>query len=234
MKSHFDTYTLHARFFPCIISALPLFILAFFLSEDVELKQIGQFLGSLKFYGGITLSAVGLYFYAQIIRFVSKLFEASYFDKGRGFPTTYLMTYADQTYSKSYKDKYREFIKKDFDINLLDETGEAKDIDEAKKHLRETTKHVILKVQDGNLVLKHNIWYGFIRNLVGGAIFSLLFCAVNVVAGTAILKNHRLVIISAVLMIPYAFLLIFWKKLLRQNAEAYAKQLIAEYISSGR
>ena len=231
MKRQIDRYTPYARFFPCIISALPLFILAFFLSADVELKELGQFLGSLKFYGGITLSAVGLYFYAQVIRFVSKLFEASYFDKGRGFPTIYLMTYADQTYSKSYKDKYREFIRKDFGINLLDETGEANDIEEAKKRLSEATKHVILKVKDGQLVLKHNVWYGFVRNLIGGAAFSLLFCAINIVGGAVILKSPRLIEISVVLMIPYAFLLVFWKPLLRQNAEAYARQLIAEYIS---
>ena len=233
MKWSVDRYTLQARFFPTIISALPLVVLAFFLSQDAQLNQLGKFLISLKFYGGITLSVVAIYFYAQLIRFVSKLFEASYFIKASGFPTTYLMTYVDDTYSKSYKDKYRQLIRRDFDMQLLDETGEAKDTDEARKRLNEVTKHVILKLKGGHLIGKHNIWYGFVRNIIGGAVFSLAFCAVNIVSGAVILKNPHLVIVSAVLVIPYAFLLIFWKPLLRQNAEAYAKQLIAEYISSG-
>lgn len=234
MKFSIDRYTLQARFFPCVISALPLFVLAFFVSGDVELKQLAQFLGSLKFYGGITLSAVALYFYVQIIRFVSKLFEASYFTEAMGFPSTYLMTYADERYSRSYKDRYRELIKRDFDMDLLDETAEAEDTDEAKKRLNEATKQVILRLKDGHLIMKHNVWYGFVRNVIGGAVFSMAFCAVNIVSGAVILKNPRLVIISAVLVIPYAFLLVFWKPLMKQNAEAYAHQLFAEYVSENR
>ena len=234
MKILFDEYTWKARFFPCIISVLPLFVLAFFLSGDVELKNLAEFLCSLKFYGGITLSVVALYFYAQIIRFVSKLLEASYFTKAKGFPTTYLMSYADDTYSESYKDKYRKIVKQDFGIELLNKNSEASDVKEAKKRLDEVTKHVILKIKEGHLVLKHNIWYGFVRNLIGGAIFSVIFCLMDILIGAAIVKSSRLVVISVVLLIPYVLLLAFWKPLLRQNAEAYAKQLIAEYISVSR
>jgi hypothetical protein len=229
-----NRYTLYARFFPSIISALPLFVLAFFLREDVDLNELGKFLLSLKFYGGITLGIVGLYFYAQIVRFAAKLFESSYFAKGLGFPTTYLMTYADQTYSKSYKDKYRAMVKHDFNMDLLDEPAEATDPDEARKRLREVTKQVILKVKSGQLVLKHNIWYGFVRNLIGGALFSMAFCAVNLLIGVVAIKSRCLIAVSLVLIILYAFLLLFWKALMKQNAEAYAKQLIAEYISLSR
>lgn len=230
----FDKYVLLARFFPCIISVLPLLVLAFFLSGDVELRKLAEFLCSLKFYGEVTLSLVALYFYAQMIRFVSKLLEASYFIKAKGFPTTYLMSYADDTYSESYKDKYRKLVKQDFGIELLDKNGEASDVMEAKKRLDEVTKHVILKIKEGHLVLKHNIWYGFVRNLIGGAIFSVIFCLMDIVIGAAIVKSSRLVVISVVLLIPYVLLLSFWKPLLRQNAEAYAKQLIAEYVSASR
>jgi hypothetical protein len=51
MKLSFDRYTIQARFFPCIMSVLPLFVLAFFLSGDVELKNLAKFLCSLKFVG---------------------------------------------------------------------------------------------------------------------------------------------------------------------------------------
>ena len=234
MKFSIDRYILQARFFPCMISALPLFVLAFFASGDVQLKQLAQFLGSLKFYGGITLSVAALYFYAQIIRFVAKLFEASHFTKAMGFPSTYLMTYADEKYSKSYKDKYRELIRRDFGMDLLDETAEAENPDEAKKRLNEATKQVILRVKDGHLVMKHNVWYGFVRNVIGGAVFSLLFCSMNIVSGALILRSRNLVIMSSVLVIPYAFLLLFWKPLMKQNAEAYANQLFAEYFSEDR
>jgi hypothetical protein len=230
MKGRIDTYTLFARFIPAVVSAFPLFVLAFFLSGDVQLRQLGQYLVKLKFYGGITLSVVGLYFYAEVIRFVSKLFQVSLFADGLDFPTTYLMTYSDGTHSRNYKDKYRTLIKRDFDIDLLDETAERSDPTEAKKRLREATKQVILKVGDGRLVLKHNKSYGLVRNLIGGAVFSLAFCVVGLLIGVVALRSACLIAVSLVLFVPYAFLLFFWKPLMKQNAEAYAQQLIGEYM----
>lgn len=233
MSRLFDRYGVQGRLFPSIISSLPLLVLAFFLSEDVELKELGRYLQSVKPYAGFGVSAVALYFYAQVIRFVSKLIEDSYFIRGPGFPTTYLMTYADGTHSKDYKDRYRGKVKRDFGMDLLDETQERQDPEEAKKRLAEATKQVILKVRKGQLVFKHNVWYGFIRNLIGGAVFSLAFCALNILLGFSVLKSHRLIAVSLALAIPYVFLIIFWKPLLKQNAEAYAEQLIAEYMHAG-
>ncbi|MBN1361999.1 MAG: hypothetical protein JW993_15495 [Sedimentisphaerales bacterium] len=231
MNADFDLYTVRARFFPCILSALPLIVLTFFLSADVELSRLGQYLGTVKPYAGVGLSVVGLYFYAEVIRFISKLLEQSYFLKRSGFPTTYLMMYADSTHSKDYKNRYREKVKRDFDMELLDETGKASEPAEGQKRLAEATKQVILKVGKGKLVFKHNIWYGFIRNLIGGAPFAVVFCLVNVVVSLTYIKSTHLAVVSLVLAVPYTALLIFWKPLLSQNAEAYANQLIAEYMA---
>lgn len=232
MNASFDLYTVRARFFPAMLSALPLIVLAFFLSGDVELSKLGKYLGTVKPYAGIGVSAIALYFYAQVVRFASKLLEESFFICASGFPTTYLMTYADTTYSSTYKDKYRTNVKRDFDIDLLDETSEANDPDDARKRLAEAAKQVILKVGKGQLVFKHNVWYGFIRNVIGGSFFSLAFCCLNILIGTTVMKSTRLVVVSLALLVPYGFVLIVRKRLLRQNAEAYAKQLIAEYIAS--
>jgi len=227
----FSTYTIYARFFPCIISALPLFILWFFLSENIQLKELGTFLLSLKFYGGITLSIVFLYFYAQVLRITSKFIQKTLFLDKAGFPTTYLMTYADNTFSKNYKDKYRQLVKKQFGIDLLNENEEATDITEARKLLNEATKQVILKVKDGQLVKKQNIWYGFVRNLIGGTIYSIIFCIINIIVGSAWYKSPILVISSIILLVIYSILLLFKKQILVQNSEAYAYQLIAEFMA---
>jgi len=227
----FDTYIVYARFSPCIISALPLFILWFFLSKNIQLRELWAYLLSLKFYGGTTLAVVFLYFYAQVIRITSKVIQTKYFHSKAGFPTTYLMTYVDSTFSKSYKDKYRNLVKKQFDIDLLDESEEAADIIEARKRLNEATQLIKLRVKSGYLVLKQNIWYGFVRNLVGGVIYSIIFCIINIIVGSIIYNNTVLVVSSFVLLVIYAGVFLFRKKILIQNAEAYANQLIAEFMS---
>lgn len=227
----FNAYTIYARFFPCIISALPLFILWFFLSDNIQLKELGAYLLSLKFYGGTTLSIVFLYFYAQVLRITSKIIEKKHFQNKTGFPTTYLMMYADNTFSKSYKDKYRQLVKKQFDIDLLSESEETTDITEARKRLNEATQLIRLKIKEGHLVSKQNIWYGFVRNLVGGAIYSIIFCVMNIIVGSIWYKNPILVISSIILLVIYAIMFLFRKQIIIQNAEAYANQLIAEFMA---
>lgn len=231
MKKIVDGYSIYARFFPSIITALPLFILWFFLSKNLQLKDLMSFLLSIKFYGGITISLVFLYFYAQVIRITSKYFENKYFIKKLGFPTTYLMTYADRTFSENYKDKYRQLAKKHFDFDLLNKDEELQNPIEAQKRLNETTKQVILKVKNGQLVKKQNIWYGFVRNLIGGTIFSIIFCIINIIAGLTVHKSCLFIILSVILLVVYGGMFLFHKPILRQNAETYANQLISEFIS---
>ena len=229
----FNIYTIYARFFPAILSALPLFVLWFFLSDNIQVRELGSYLLSLKFYGGITLSIVFLYFYAQVLRITSKVIEQKQFHSNAGFPTTYLMTYTDKAFSKSYKDRYRQLVKKEVNIDLLNETEEATDIIEARKRLNEATQLIKLKIKKGYLVLSQNIWYGFVRNLIGGSIYSVLFCTINIIVGAK--YNNSLLVVSSIILFPvYAVMLLFYKQILTQTAEAYANQLVAEFMHQAK
>ncbi len=61
-----DTYTINARLFPGLLSAIPLFVLWFFLAREAEWKNLMDFILSLKFLGTISFSVVFLYFYSQV------------------------------------------------------------------------------------------------------------------------------------------------------------------------
>lgn len=224
----FNTYTINARILPAIISIIPFFILWFYIRSYLGLKDLEKFLLNIKFYGEITLSIAAIYFCSLIIRQLSKYFESKYFIHADGFPTTFLMTYSDNTFSKEYKDKYRSKIKEQFDISLLNEEEEKSNYIEAKKLLNEATKQVILKIKDGYLVKHHNIWYGFYRNFIGGTIISMVICLANIVTGLFI--NTNLTIISSALFIVYLLIFLFRKKILFGAAIDYAKQLIAEFM----
>ncbi|PYI90335.1 MAG: hypothetical protein DME97_17710 [Verrucomicrobia bacterium] len=228
-----DTYSLYARTLPALISATPLFVLWYFVRRDAEWRGLLTFVFSLRFLGAISLSAVFLYFYSHFLRYTSKWFERRYFTSRRGFPTTYFMLFHDTTYSKDYKAKFRARVKAICKLDLLDEADEHSQPLEAKNRLNECINHIRLKVGPGKLVLKHNIWYGFTRNLLGGAIYSSLFCCVNILLGLMVLKSDPLVIASAILLVIYSTLLMFHRALLFQNAEAYARQLISEFMAVG-
>lgn len=228
-----DSYSLYARFFPSIVSSLPFFVIWFFLADNLRLKELGSFLLSLEFYGGTTLSVVGLYFYAQVIRITSKWFEGKIFSTHtNGFPTTYLMMYDNETFSQAYKDTYRHLVKKHFNMDLLSIDLEKEQKLEAQKRLNEATKQVILRVGNGKLVKQHNIWYGFNRNLVGGAVYSIALCLTGL--GISVVNQDRmLALIMGCLGMLFGTILIFHRRTLKQTAESYAQQLIAEFISMG-
>jgi len=233
MKKLFDGYGIVARLFPAILCIVPALVLWFFVQVNVELRDLATFLLSIKFFGEVTLGVVALYFFTHILRATSKYFENKYFIRSRGFPTAYLMSYNDKAFSRDYKDKYRKLVKRHFDMDIFDEEQEKKDPGEARRLLDEATKQMILKVGDGQLVKKENTWYGFMRNLIGGTLFSMMFCIVAFVVGLTFCPNRVLVVVSVVLFVIYASVFLFRRRLLRQYAEVYGKQLIAEFMQLG-
>ena len=232
-----NTYAIRARHFPALLSALPFFVIWFYLSDDMELKGLASFILNIKLFGigGLTFSIIFLYFYSLITREISKYFQRHYFtgNKAKGFPTTYLMTYVDSTFSDSYKDKYRKLILDRFDFELLNKEEEKAYLSEAKKRLDEATGLVIPAIKGGYLVLSHNIWFGFWRNFIGGTIISMLLCVVGIVVGKLFVDDNKvLFFILGVLFFLYFIIFLFRKPILVHNGEAYAKQLFLEFIGS--
>ena len=237
IKKTLNPYTIFARYFPAFFCALPFFVLWYYLSDNVQLEGLASFILSIKLaeVEGLTFSIVFLHFYSLIIREISKYFQRQYFtgDKANGFPTTYLMMYADSTSSDSYKDKYRKVVSDQFDFELLNKEQEEANPIEARKRLDEATGLIKQEIQDGYLVLKHNIWFGSFRNLIGGTTISIPLCIVGIALGWFLVEDNKvLFFILGVLFFLYLILFLFRKSILVHNGEAYAKQLFFEFIGS--
>lgn len=233
MKILPDTYTIRARYLPVILSALPIFVIWFYLSDNVQFKELVSFILSLKFLGEVTISIALLYVCSLGIRELSKRFQTKYFtgDEAKGFPTTYLMTYVDSTFSDNYKDKYRKLILDQFNFELLNKDGEEADPIEAKKRLDEAAGLVRQEIKDGYLVLQHNIWFGFCRNFIGGSIISMFLCIVGILIGIFFIEDNKvLFFILGILFLLYLIVFLLRKPILVNNGEAYAKQLFSEFI----
>ena len=237
LKKVINPYTIFGRYLPAIVSALPVLVIWYYLSDNFQLEGLASFILNAKVpeAGEITFSLAILYFYSLLIREISKYFQRHYFtgDRAKGFPTTYLMTYSDSTFSDSYKDKYRELISKQFDFELLNKEDERINITEARKRLNEATDLVNTEMQSVYLVLKHNIWFGSLRNFIGGTILSMLFCAVGIFLGLSFIENNEVVIfILAFLFSFYLLVFLFRRPILVHNGEAYARKLFAEFIKA--
>ncbi|MGD8781975.1 MAG: hypothetical protein PVH88_23805 [Ignavibacteria bacterium] len=229
-KISFDRYTIIARIFPAIISSTPILLLLFELSLDENYKNFIAYITNINFYGYVSVSLVFLYFFAQLIRYTSKFFENIYFHSKDGYPTTYLLLYKNKKLSHKYKSKLREKIKKDFDFILMTESEENINFDEAKKELSDITQQILAKNRNNSFVQKHNVWYGFSRNLLGGIPFTILFSIVNILIAVIYYEDFPFMIINVFSAVISSVILMFNKVILIQNAEKFAIKLFAEYM----
>ena len=225
-----NNYLVHARLLPGILTASPVLIIGYFISQDPNLNSLVDYILSVNFLGYVSISFAFLYLHSQVSRVTSKYFENKYFRRAKGFPTTYLMAYQDGTLSSSYKDKYRAALQRCFNVSIPSVEDELQDPSEAKKLLDEATGLVVAMIGEKKLVKKHNIWYGFFRNLTGGAIFGSVFSLIGIAVGAFVLSQPLLWGTCGLLLLLYVILLVFHKPILVQNAEAYAQKLFSEFL----
>jgi hypothetical protein len=225
-----DNYTICARSFPAILSGLPLMIIICFLSGYDQYKNFITYLSNLKFYGSITLAFIAIYALGLIISTYAKYLEKRYFHNKKGFPSTYFMLYGDKEFSADYKDKFRAKVKKLLGLDLLNQSDEQKDESEAIRRLNEATKQIGLKVDNGKLVKHQNVWYGFRRNMAAGSLFGFFISAISVLLGFYFLHSNPMTIVSFALLILYAMIFLMKGYIIKSSGEAYAKQLIAEFM----
>ncbi len=231
LEKKISTYELIARYLPAILTAIPLIVLSFYVMQREESSGLISYLLSLKFLGHLSMAFVLLYFYAQIIRSTSKYFENKYFRNAQGFPTTYLMLYSNSQYSEVFKDAFRRHVKDRLGFVLCTKEEELQNGIEAIRRLNEVTKQIILAVGEGVLVGKHNQWYGFFRNLIGGSIYGSFFCIIDVIISRTAFQSNTFTAVSLCLFVVYSMLILARKPLLIQHAEAYARQLLAEFMN---
>ena len=159
----FSLYNLIARIFPTIIGLVPFFIFQYFFLNNIW--SIDSLIASAV--GNIGLSTILLYTFNQyFIRIPSKIFEDLLFSNQLYFPTTNFLMYSNKEYSNEFKNKIRQSVNADFSIKLPTADEEKKDEKVARKRIKDAIRVIIGKVEDGYLVLQHNIEYGFVRNLL--------------------------------------------------------------------
>ncbi len=219
----FSKYSLIARVFPTVLGLVPLFVFQYvFLKNSASVTLL-----IVSAVGNLSLSTILLYAFNQyIIRIPSKLFEEWLFSNQLHFPTTNFLMYSDHEYTEIFKDRIRDAINKDFSIQLSGKSEERKDPLAARKRIKEVTRLIIGKVQDGYLVLQHNTEYGFVRNLWGASLVGI--------AGSSLIllltgPESLLRLVAVILFFGYLLYLAFGFLVIKYFGCAYARKLIEEY-----
>jgi len=231
MKLKLNAYTIISRLFPAVLTSVPILLLLYKMTLEGSYNNFLEYLKNFQLYGYVSGSFIYLYFYSQIIRYCSKIFENIYFHNRNGYPTTYLLLYENDRLSKKNKDKFREKAKKDFNFDLMTEEQEKNNLKESIRELNDITQQILAKNRKNEFVQKHNTWYGFSRNLLGGLPFCIAFSIINAILARIYFNDEEFFVLSIVIFVLSLILLSFNKFILVQNAEKFAEKLIAEYLT---
>lgn len=223
-------YTIVARIFPALITALPIVILYYFYLSTL-LSGFVQAIILVKIAGEFSLSAALIYLYSQLNRLVGKVIEDWVFCDEESMPTTQLLLCSSMKYSLQYKELLNKKVKKDFGLNFFTASEEANNYVGAKQRIVEIISLIRDKTRRSELVLQHSYEYGFVRNLVGGAIFGFLTSLINVYIFSKIFLSSTALNLSIASTVFYLLLLFLGVPLIKYAGNKYAKVLIQSYMS---
>ncbi len=222
-----DKYSRIARLYPALITLVPVFLLTFGISQNELTKLLGDIM-AIQVVGCVSINVAALFLLIQANRFIGKeIFERWYFEDELRMPTTEMLLPESTQISPQLRSKVNMLCQRDFALCLPTIEEQREDDMLARKRIVDIVAQIRQKVQDGHLVLQHNIEYGFARNLIGGAplgIVASIFCTLYFYA-----DSRAVALFSLVLVFLWGGLLLFSKTLIGRLGVLYAKRLIQEY-----
>lgn len=162
IEKFLDPYELKARIAPGLILVLPL------LADGIYAAPILSSWPIFAASGVCTLAL--LYGLSLLVRAGGEGIEPTLWDSWGGPPSTRFMRHRDSTFGAELKLSIQSTLAKMFSARLLTPDAEAQDPDRADKAILDAFRHVrqYLRQHDPDgLWFKHDIEYGFCRNLLG-------------------------------------------------------------------
>lgn len=229
---NYDPYYLKAKLFPTILTAIPAlafynYIISPLFSET--LKGIWEYLPSIT---NISFSSAIIFFLVEINRFIGKeVFQKKYFDDDIRMPTTNVLLWTDSYYEFETKNLIRQKIKQNFNLILLSASDEAENETKARKLATFAISQIRNSLRNNKLLLQHNIYYGFFRNLFGGCLVALFFSLLLLIS-SFIFNYQSLKVTSGIFVFLYAIIPTFSKLIMKQYGLYYCKILFQEFLST--
>lgn len=228
-----DRYYFFARLLPAAITAVPFITLWLYTAGSQLTKALGTVWGASAKFFQVAPSVGIIFLMVQLVRFVSKeLFQRLYFQDDLNMPTTRYLLPSSRHFPKEVHDKLRVRIRKDFDLSIPSAGEEEQDERQARKQIAVCVGQIRNRLRGNDFLLRHNIEFGFFRNLLGG-------CAVSFLVSLGVLYFFRYVApnpiafwLTAFFGLSYALLLLVSKFVLNRFGHYYAAVLYEQYLSS--
>lgn len=225
-------YYVKARLFPTLITSIPVLIFIFSILAPRYTGVLQEISDVLPILTSLGISAALVFLLALINRLLAKeIFQRVYFKEDTHMPTTSYLLWQHPFYEKSIKIEIREKINSRYGIVLTNEEEEATNELVCRKRISSAISRIRNDLRGNKLLLRHNIEYGFMRNILGGCVVAILFSIAIIVFGY-LEASYNLRVVGWVCIGAYLLPVVFSKVLIGRHGHYYCKMLYEQFLSS--
>ncbi|GHV59215.1 hypothetical protein FACS1894103_2150 [Campylobacterota bacterium] len=226
-----NSYYLKARLFPTILTVVPTLILYNKYIAPVYHDGLNDIFTVLPTITDVILSFAIVFLLVLVNRFLSKeIFQRIYFTDELNMPTTNILLKSNTEFETTIKQKIESKIKAMFDIDLLPVDEELQNEERARRLIVTTVSQIRNSLRGDAMLLRHNIEYGFFRNLIGGSLLAVIVSMVLLIY-SYLLCDCFTEILSLALIIIYLIPIILSNWIINKHGKYYAKILYEQFLS---
>lgn len=211
-----------------LVISIPLFVFAIFLirqQDQLDIQPAWPFISYL-------ISDAGfLFLSARMSRFIGKAFLHPFVFKG-GFeevPAINYLLLKDDFLPFYEKMRIRKAIVTQYEISLPNPSEEMTNASLAKGQIGYAIDKMKRSLFGNRIVMKYEMEYKFMRNLIGGCFQAIVYSMLNIYLGY-LYHDKLIIVLGFCCLIGYHLPLLFAKFLLTWHSKHYAMKLYREFL----
>ena len=227
-----NRYFLQAILLPALLTAIPALIL-FNTLLGPEMKLLFQELPLLLKGTGISFSVALVFLWVQFNKLSGRvIFQKLIFKDELYMPTTNFLLYKSNYFTPEIKRLIRQRIEELFSLRLYNQKKERKHEINARKQICIAVSQIRELLRNNQMLLRHNIDYGFFKNLLSGCLPAFLLSLGGFIAADFLPVLLPFRSTFAAMTSLYLLPLLFCRSILQHFGHYYSKILYEQFLLS--
>jgi hypothetical protein len=225
-----DRYFLQAHLMPALLTAVPVLVFyhAFF---NAHIEAVLANMHLLTQGTGLTFSVALVFLWVQLNKLSGRLvFQKLIFNDELRMPTTDHLLYRNKHFTPETKRLIRNKIESHFQLRLYTYKKEGRQEENARKQICLAVSQIREHLRSNKMLLRHNIDYGFFKNLVSGSLLALLFSVAGALLAPQLPLLKPFTSLYYILTGIYLFPVLFSRGILRHFGHYYSKTLYEQFL----
>ncbi len=227
-----DRYFLQAHLMPAFLTAIPALVFYHALFSP-PLEAVFANMQLLTQGTGLTFSLALVFLWVQLNKLGGRLvFQKLIFKDELQMPTTDHLLYRNNYFTPETKRLIRTKVESRFHLRLYTYKKEGKQEENARKQICLAVSQIREHLRNNKMLLRHNIDYGFFKNLISGSLLALLLSLAGLLLAAQLPLLKPFTSLFYLLSGLYSIPVVLSRSILRHFGHYYSKVLYEQFLVS--